>query len=541
MVKYNKYRKMKDVLPKADRQKRREVLKIKAASFMQNNRMAIFEKIKESAVSVLPIFITVMVICFTVSPITTDLMLSFILGAVMLIVGMGFFSLGAQMSMTPIGNKLGTALTKTRNLPFILGVSFILGFAVTVAEPDLQVLAETVPHINNIVLIVTVGIGVGFFLSVCMFRILTGMKLRWLLIAFYALVFALAAFTDRDFLSIAFDSGGVTTGPMTVPFILALGIGVANIRSDKKAEADSFGLVALCSIGPILAVLILGFFYSSGEGVAEITEAAYSSTADITREYLREIPEFMKEMAVALLPIVVIFFIFQIFSLKISRFNLAKICVGILYTYIGLVLFLTGVNVGFSALGAQLGSQLASGWTKYLLIPLSAVLGWFVISAEPAVAVLEKQIEEVSEGAIPGKAIKVSLSIAIALAMALSMVRVLTGISILWFIIPGYVIALVLSFFVPDIYTAIAFDSGGVASGPMTATFMLQFFIGASTALGGNVLRDAFGVVAMVALMPLISIQLVGFIYERRANKKLPEKHESYGECEIVELWEENV
>ncbi len=523
--------------------RRKEVLLIKKATgFMSNNKTAVFEKVKESAISVLPIFITVMLICFTVSPISADLMLCFIIGALLLIVGMGFFSLGAEMSMTPIGNKIGTAITKTRNLPFILVISFFLGFAVTVAEPDLQVLAETVPHINNTVLIVTVGIGVGFFLSVCMLRILTGMKLRWLLIAFYAVVFILASFTDNNFLGIAFDSGGVTTGPMTVPFILALGIGVAHTRSDKKAEADSFGLVALCSIGPILAVLILGFFYSGTDGVAEITSYTFENTAEIGKAYLTAIPAYLKETAVALLPIIVIFFLFQIFSLKISRFNLAKICVGIVYTYIGLVLFLTGVNVGFSSLGAVLGSNLAGGWTKYLLIPLSMLLGWFVISAEPAVAVLEKQIEEVSEGAIPGKAIKLSLSVAIAVAMGISMVRVITGISILWFIIPGYFIALLLSFFVPDIYTAIAFDSGGVASGPMTATFMLQFVIGASTALGGNVLSDAFGVVAMVAMMPLISIQAVGFIYERK-NKKEEAKPvgEIYGDCDIVELWEESV
>ncbi len=523
--------------------RRKEVLLIKKATgFMSNNKTAVFEKVKESAISVLPIFITVMLICFTVSPISADLMLCFIIGALLLIVGMGFFSLGAEMSMTPIGNKIGTAITKTRNLPFILVISFFLGFAVTVAEPDLQVLAETVPHINNTVLIVTVGIGVGFFLSVCMLRILTGMKLRWLLIAFYAVVFILASFTDKNFLGIAFDSGGVTTGPMTVPFILALGIGVANTRSDKKAEADSFGLVALCSIGPILAVLILGFFYSGTDGVAEITSYTFENTAEIGKAYLTALPAYLKETAVALLPIIVIFFLFQIFSLKISRFNLAKICVGIVYTYIGLVLFLTGVNVGFSSLGAVLGSNLAGGWTKYLLIPLSMLLGWFVISAEPAVAVLEKQIEEVSEGAIPGKAIKLSLSVAIAVAMGISVVRVITGISILWFIIPGYFIALLLSFFVPDIYTAIAFDSGGVASGPMTATFMLQFVIGASTALGGNVLSDAFGVVAMVAMMPLISIQAVGFIYERK-NKKEEAKPvgEIYGDCDIVELWEESI
>lgn len=508
-------------------------------NYFNESRGAVVEKIKESASSVLPIFVIVLLMCLFIVPIQTDLVLCFVLGAVMLVFGMGFFSLGADISMTPIGNKIGTALTKTKNLPLILVISFFLGFAVTIAEPDLQVLAETVPHINSFVLLATVGVGVGLFLSVCMFRILTGLSLRWILIVAYVIVFGLAIFTDRDFLSIAFDSGGVTTGPMTVPFILALGIGVSHIRSDKNSEADSFGLVSLCSIGPILAVLILGFFYNGGSGVAEAESATYLASTEIGNAYLSAIPVYMKEMAIAMLPIVVIFFLFQFFSLKMSSRNLLKICIGIIYTYVGLVLFLTGVNVGFSALGAVLGAAFTEGWTYYLLIPFAMLLGWFIISAEPAVIVLEKQVEEVSAGTIPGKTIRLSLSIAIALAMGISMLRVITGISILWFAIPGYAIALILSFFVPDIYTAIAFDSGGVASGPMTATFMLQFVIGASTALGGNVLRDAFGLVAMVAMMPLISIQIVGFIYGRKSKDEVTEP--AYGDYDIVELWKEDV
>ena len=352
----------------------------------------------------------------------------------------------------------------------------------------------------------------------------------------YTLIFVLAAFTDRDFLCIAFDSGGVTTGPMTVPFILAMGLGVSKVRSDDRAEADSFGLVALCSIGPILSVLLLGFFSSGGSAVVDISAASYGDTAEIGRAFLAAIPVYMKEMAVAMLPIVAIFLVFQLALLRLSRRSLAKILIGILYTYVGLVLFLTGVNIGFSALGAELGAALA-GNMSWLLIPLAMLLGWFIISAEPAVGVLEKQIEEVSAGAIPGRAIKLSLSVAISLAMGISMLRVLTGISILWFLIPGYALALGLSFFVPDIYTAIAFDSGGVASGPMTATFMLQFVMGASIAVGGNVLRDAFGVVAMVAMLPLLSIQAVGFIYELKA--KHTAAVETYGDFDIIELWEE--
>lgn len=501
------------------------------------DKTAITEKIREAARSVFPIVLIVVLLCFCVLPVGTDIMLSFLIGTVFVILGIGLFSLGADISMVPIGTKVGTALTKTRRLGLILPVAFILGFAVTVAEPDLQVLAATVPHINSAVLLITVGVGVGFFLTVCMLRIITGINLRRLLIVFYAAVFALAAFTDADFLSIAFDSGGVTTGPMTVPFILALGIGVSNIRSDKKAEADSFGLVALCSIGPIIAVILLGLFYPAENAEADIAAAQFTDTAHIGGAYLRSLPHTLLETAVSLLPIAAVFVIFNLLSLKLTRRSFIRICFGILYTYAGLVLFLTGVNVGFSPLGTVLGSELMSGKAAVFAVPLAMAFGWFIISAEPAVAVLEKQIEEVSAGAIPGKAIKLSLSFAVSVAMGISMIRVITGISVLWFLLPGYAIALILSFFVPDIYTAIAFDSGGVASGPMTATFMLQFFIGAAGTTGGNILSDAFGVVAMVAMVPLISIQAVGLIYKKR-EAVTEETREEYGDFDIVELWE---
>ncbi|MBQ8258206.1 MAG: DUF1538 domain-containing protein [Clostridia bacterium] len=495
---------------------------------------ALNEKIKESAISVLPILVIVAILCFFVTPVSPALLLAFLVGALMIIVGMGIFTLGAETSMTVIGNRIGASLTKSKKLWLILIVSFALGIAVTVSEPDLQVLAETVPHIDNMVLILTVGVGVGFFLMVCMLRIFLGIKLRWLLLGFYGLVFLLAAFSDPDYLAIAFDSGGVTTGPMTVPFILALGVGVANMRSDRDAGADSFGLVALCSIGPILFVLILGFLYPNADAVTEITFVDWANTVELGGSYISAIPHYMLETAIALLPIVAIFLMFQIFSLRMSARPFFKICWGILFTYVGLVLFLTGVNVGFSSLGTMLGGMLYHK-VKYLLIPIAMCLGWFIISAEPAVYVLEKQIETVSSGAIPGKAIKYSLSIAIAIAMGIAMLRVVTEISLMWFLIPGYAIALILTFFVPDIYTAIAFDSGGVASGPMTATFMLQLLIGVCSEAGGNILTDAFGIVATVAMMPLISIQIVGFIYGRKA--KTAKVEEPLVDDEIIELW----
>ena len=504
---------------------------------LNRQKSMIANKVQESIYSVLPILIIVCLLCLFVTPLPTGHMLSFLVGSLFVVAGMGLFTVGAESSMSPIGGRIGSTLTKSRKLPLILFVSFLLGMAVTISEPDLQVLANSVPHIDTGVLLIVVGVGVGLFLALAMFRILTGVKLRYLLLGLYGLVFLLCAFVDKSFLSVAFDSGGVTTGPMTVPFILAMGVGVSHIRSDSNAESDSFGLVSLCSVGPILSVLVLSLFYGQGEGAVSTAAAAHETTTELGYSYLLSLPEYLRETAVALLPILVIFLVFQVLSFRMSRRSFWKILMGVGFTYLGLVLFLTGVNVGFASLGSVLGAALTLGPLRYALIPLSMLLGWFIISAEPAVQVLQKQIEQVSSGAISGKSIKLGLSVAIALAMGVSMLRVLTGLSLLYFLIPGYVLSLALSFLVPDIYTAIAFDSGGVASGPMTAAFMLQFMIGASSALGGNVLSDAFGIVAMVAMMPLITIQLLGVraaIQERRTAAVT----EVYGEADIIELWE---
>ena len=504
------------------------------------NRTILLEKLRESVSSVMPIVLIVAAMCLLFIPVSTDLMLAFVIGSVMLIVGMGLFSLGADSSMTPIGNHMGAKITKSRKLWVVLLISFLLGVAITVAEPDLTVLADNVPHINSTVLIITVSAGVGLFLVICMLRILLGVQLRYLLIAFYAGVFLLAAFVDPDYLSVAFDSGGVTTGPMTVPFIMALGVGVSSIRSDRNAEADSFGLVALCSIGPILAVLILSFIYEADSGSAAAANvSSFPDTVELGRGYLRAIPHYMAEVALALGPIAAIFLVFQAISLHLRRLPFLKIIIGLVYTYVGLVLFLTGVNVGFSSLGVVLGGELSGGWARYLLVPVGMLMGWYIISAEPAVHVLNKQVEEISAGAVSEKAMGLSLSIAIALATGLAMVRVLTGISILWFVVPGYVIALAMSFFVPPIFTAIAFDSGGVASGPMTATFMLPFAMGACEAVGGNVITDAFGLVSLVAMMPLITVQVMGAVYVVR-SKKAKETFDAtqLADTDIIELWE---
>ncbi len=503
------------------------------------NKSVIVEKLKEAMASVLPITVIVALLCFALIPMDSGLMLSFLVGAGLLVLGMGFFTLGAEMSMSRIGNLIGASMTKSRRLWLIVLLSLALGAAVTVAEPDLQVLATYVPGIDKGALVAAVSLGVGAFLALCMLRILFSVSLRLLLIVFYAIVFLLACFTQPGLLSIAFDSGGVTTGPMTVPFIMALGVGVASIRSDENAREDSFGLVALCSIGPILAVMVLSFIYSAEAGESAITASgSMATTLDIGRGYLGAIPHQLLEVAQALLPIAAIFLLFQLVSLKLQRRPLLRILIGFAYTYLGLVLFMTGVNAGFSPLGYALGEHLSQGALKYLLPPIAMLMGWYIISAEPAVHILNKQVEELSAGAISQRAMGLCLSVAISLAYGIAMLRVIWGIPIMYFLAPGYLLALGLSFLVPRSFTAIAFDSGGVASGPLTATFMLPFAMGACQALGGDVMTDAFGLVALVALMPLISVQAMGGLYTLRTRRKAAPAVPEFGDNEIIELWE---
>ena len=468
------------------------------------------EKLLEALQAVLPIVAIVLVLCFSIAPVSPSILLCFLLGAAMIIVGIMFFTLGAEMSMSPMGERVGAMLTKSRSVPLIIGVGFLLGFLITISEPDLQVLANQVPSIPNMTLILSVAAGVGLFLVVAFLRMLLG----------------IAAFVPKEFLSVAFDSGGVTTGPITVPFIMALGVGVAAIRSDRHAADDSFGLVALCSIGPILAVLILGIaFQASDSTYVPPILPNVSDSVELWQLFHEGLPTYIKEIATSLLPIIAMFGVFQLAALKLDRRTLGRIGVGLAYTYIGLVLFLAGANIGFMPAGNYLGQVLAGQSFRWLLVPIGMLIGYFIVKAEPAVYVLNKQVEEVTDGAISASTMGAALSAGVSLSVGLAMVRVLTGISILWFLIPGYAFAIGISFVVPKLYTAIAFDAGGVASGPMTATFLLPLAQGACVAVGGNIVTDAFGVVAMVAMTPLITVQLMGLmaqLKQRRARQAQP-------------------
>jgi hypothetical protein len=475
------------------------------------------EKISESLTSVLPVTVIVLLLSFTLAPMPTGTLMLFLLGAAMLIVGMGFFSLGADMAMMPIGEQMGGKLGGGWRLASVALICFLIGTVVTIAEPDLQVLAKQVPSVPDAVIILSVAAGVGLFLVVSMLRTRFGLPLAPTLVGLYALVFGLSIFVPNEFLAVAFDAGGVTTGPITVPFLMALGSGMAGVQGK---DGDNFGMVALCSVGPILMVMLLGVCYQS-------TEIAYTPFAipfvrdsqEVGQQFLQGLPAYMKEVALGLLPILVFFAVFQLASIRLKRRSVIKILVGAGYTYIGLVLFLTGANVGFMPAGSFLGRTLAGLPEYWLLVPIGMVVGWFIVAAEPAVHVLNRQVEDVTSGAIPQRAIGLAMSVGVSVSIGLAMLRVCLGIPIYFLVVPGYGLALLLTRFVPNMFTAIAFDSGGVASGPMTATFLLPLTMGACEALGRDILTDAFGVVAMVAMTPLITIQLLGLLYQHKLRR----------------------
>jgi hypothetical protein len=477
------------------------------------------EKIMEAFFSVLPITVIVLLISI-LTPLPSGTILMFLTGAAMLIIGMGFFLFGADMAMMPMGEGIGIQLTKKSKLIIIIVISFIIGLIITIAEPDLQVLGKQVPSIPSFNLIMTVSVGVGIFLVIAVLRPLLKIKLSVLLVVFYAAIFVIAYFTPISFVPVAFDSGGVTTGPITVPFILAMGAGIASLRSDKDSMDDSFGLVALCSVGPILTVLLLGIFYKPEAVKAETYMLQDAPTSRHVAHYFAvELPKFLKEVSFALGAIVLFFVVFQLLTRRYHHHQLGRILIGFIYTLIGLVIFLTGVNVGFIPVGELLGSQLASSQFKWLLIPLGIVIGYFIVSVEPAVHVLNKQVEEISSGAITVKMMNRGLALGMAAALAITMTRILVHIPITWILIPGYALALALTFFVPRIFTGIAFDSGGVCSGPMSTTFLLPFAIGVCKGIKGNIMVEAFGIVAVIAMTPLIVIQLMGLIYKLKTKE----------------------
>ena len=475
------------------------------------------QKIMDAFLSVLPITVIVILICIIFVPMPAGTFLLFLGGAALLIIGMGFFSLGVDMAMIPMGEGIGVQMTRTSKLFLIIIVGFAMGVMITVAEPSLMVLAHQISAIPYWYIIFTVAVGVGFYLVMAILKTIFKIRFASLLILSYIICFILAFFNTRLFIPVGFEAGSVVTGPIAVPFVLAIGLGLASIRSDKGSVEDSFGLVALVLVGPVISMLTLGIFFNPEEiemGLMAITEV--DTSMDVAGAFGSILPQQLREVSLAMGGILGCFFILQLISRRYNRHQLLRIIIGFIYTLIGLVVFLTGVNVGFIPVGQLLGSELASSSFSWVLIPIGGLIGYFIVAAEPAVHVLNKQVEEISGGAITVKMMFNGLAIGMGIAVALVMTRILFGIHLLWILVPGYVLALILSFFVPKIFTAIAFDSGAVCTGPMSATFLLPLAMGVADGTDRDLMLYAIGTVSIVAMTPPIIIQIMGMMVQMK-------------------------
>lgn len=485
----------------------------------------LFEKFKEVLVSVLPITLIVVMLSFTLVPIDTPIMLRFLLGAFLIVVGLTIFLFGVDLGITPIGSLMGTHIAKSNKVSIVILSGLILGFFISVAEPDLHILAGQVALVSaNVItkteIILCVSVGIALLLTVGFLRIIYNKSLSLLLTLIYGVILIVSFFSSQEFLAISFDASGATTGALTVPFILALALGISSLKKGKASEDDSFGLVGIASTGAILAVMIMSVLKGTKEISGSLDNSLSASTAVIL-PFINKLPTILYEVVLALLPIVTIFIVFQVISFKLKKKPLKRIIKGLVYTLIGLVLFLTGVNAGFMDVGTLVGYNIASIDNKAVLIAIGALLGLVVILAEPAVYVLTKQIEDVTSGYLKRKVVLVALSLGVSLAVGLSMLRIIVPEIKLWhYLLPGYILAIVLSYLVPKLFVGMSFDSGGVSSGPMTATFILAFAQGAAESIeGANVLVDGFGLIAMVALMPIIALEILGLIFKIKTVK----------------------
>ncbi|WP_324824261.1 DUF1538 domain-containing protein [Sinanaerobacter sp. ZZT-01] len=486
----------------------------------------IFEKFKEALYSVFPITVIVLILNFTLTSMETPLIIRFLIGAVLVILGLTIFLTGVDIGITPIGNYMGAAIVKSNKVWVVVFMGLLLGFFISVAEPDLHILSGqidsvTLGMISKSSIILVVSFGIAVMVAVGLSRIIYNFPLYKVLSAVYGLILILCLFSSSEFMAIAFDASGATTGALTVPFILALAIGVSQLKKDSKAsEKDSFGLIAIASTGAILSVLIMNILSKTDQIIGSL-DSTYEVSTSIIGPFIQHFPKIAGESLAALTPIVVIFLVFQKFSFKMAKTAARKILFGVLFTFIGLVLFLLGVNAGFMEVGNTIGYQLALMDNPVYLVVIGFLLGMVTILAEPAVYVLTQQIEDVTSGYVKRKAVMFTLALGVALAVALSIIRILVPEIQLWhYLLPGYVISIAMTYVVPKLFVGIAFDSGGVASGPMTATFILAFAQGAAQGIeGADVLIDAFGIIAMVAMTPLITLQILGFIFKVKSKK----------------------
>lgn len=486
----------------------------------------LIEKFKDSFKATLPLTV-VIVIVLVFFQVETTTIFTFLFGALMLMIGLSLFSIGVESSMMNLARDIGTFIVKKKNLVFFIMVAFLLGFLITIAEPSVLVLGKqfksTVPLT---IMVLTIAFGSALFAVISLLRIVLKVPLKYLILIIFGTLFLVAYFIPIDFFPVAFDAGGFSTGPMAVPFLLALGFGIVSTQANSTNE-DSFGLLGITSIGPIFAVLILGLFYKNPTFTADVAGS---------NEIALILLDNMINVSFAIVPFIIFFIVFQISAFKYPKAHVKAIFIGFVLIYIGLVIFLSGAALGFMKIGPFLGEKVASMEKDWYLILFGALFSMVIVVAEPSVIVLVEQVEEVTDGVISKKIMLPTIVIGVTTMIALAMSRIVFKISIVWFILPIYVIVIVLSFFVPKMFTGIALDSGAAVSGALASTFLIPFAIGAGNYLYNGlpnqtslILQNAFGVMAFLVMAPLLTIQILGLIYKYRTKiKEAPKEKDEF-------------
>ena len=487
-------------------------------------------KLKEVLASVLPVTFIVLILHFTISPLELNMLYAFLIGSILVIIGLTTFLFGVDQGIEPIGHSIGNSMAKSNSLAVITTICLILGFFISYAEPDLHILANQVGSVTSgqfgkTLMVIVVSIGIGVMMTLGLLRILKGVRVRYVFTAAYGLIFILSIFSSTDFLAIAFDASGATTGAITVPFMLALAAGISAMKKDRMAEADNFGLIGIASTGAIIGVLSTGLLLGIDKMDGKLPEATIIGS-NLMEMYGSRLLHITWESFISLLPIIIVYVLFQIFSFKQKKKKVIDISRGIVLTFIGLVIFLLGINGGFMAVGTQVGIQLASMESNIPVLVVALLLGLTTVLAEPAVHVLTHQVEDVTGGSVNRILVLVFLSVAVGLSIFMSALRILVpGIRLWMYLLPGFGLSVILAYFVPDLFVGMAFDAGGVASGPMTATFSLAFVQGiAAQVPTADLVSDGFGMIAIVAMMPVVAIELLGALYQaktRRPSKAL--------------------
>ena len=492
--------------------------------------MKTIQTLKEAFYSSLPLAVIIIIVCVFVAPMEDPFnYVKLLVGYLSVVVGQSLFLVGLDESILPIGKMVGNSLSRLKKVVFIVGFGIVFGVLSTVAEPALAVLARQanmlIDVVDTSVFIWISSLGIGAFIGFALYRILKNYNIKIVFAVLYIIVFVLAIFVPEEFVSLAFDGSGATTGDISVPFILVLGVGASATMSRKKTTDDTFGIIGIASVGPILTIFVYGIILRFVGGGVIPPANLYTPEATVTLGNL--LMSNFWDVILAILPIVLVFLLFQFFFIKLPAKELSRILLGTIPVCIGLLIFLSGIDYGFAYAAKYIGEIFFDasrpGWYKWLLLVVGFVLGAAITMSEPAVTILGEQVEEITNGHIKKQTIRTTLAIGIGFASLLSILKILTQINILYFLTPLYIISIILMKFSPKMFVGLAFDSGGVTGGALTSAFLTPLTLGVAQAVAEaagpsaqSILTNGFGIIAFISVTPLIAVQVLGIIYEMR-------------------------